>query len=287
MYFIKLTSTAACCCVLQHVLQQGRSRSSTQEQLARCMLGDRADQMNRDQKKKTFKPLKIKQRDEPWHWLHTVPIQFALFPVTCPCHQQGSHWGPCWRHLRSLGPLSRHSPLKSCTEMRLALMFALYPTCKAIIIHASWQSQAQSLLHLQLFALGYDMTTVDLFSFTYRSLCLSFSLLFSTQHCVPYLNPALIWRLGKSFTSRPVWHLLLSSVLQFSTTFTTVWLKYVHTQVCIVQCCSVYISAHLKVKQLTQFLFKNYRRVVCLKWWEMYWARIWAAQRNTNKKTWN
>lgn len=28
-------------------------------------------------------------------------------------------------------------PLKSCTAMCMALMFALYPTCKAIIIHAS------------------------------------------------------------------------------------------------------------------------------------------------------
>lgn len=42
--------------------------------------------------------------------------------------------------------------------MRMALMFALYPTCKAIIIYASWQSQASSLLHLLLFAFGYDMT---------------------------------------------------------------------------------------------------------------------------------
>lgn len=47
---------------------------------------------------------------------------------------------------------------------------------------------------------------VDLFSFTYCSLCLSFSV-FLYSDCVPRLNPTLIWRLVKSFTSQPVWHL--------------------------------------------------------------------------------
>lgn len=48
--------------------------------------------------------------------------------------------------------------------------------------------------------------TVDLFSFTYCSLCLSFSV-FLYSDCVPRLNPTLIWQLVKSFTSQPVWHL--------------------------------------------------------------------------------
>lgn len=51
---------------------------------------------------------------------------------------------------------------------------------------------APSLLHLQLFALGYDMTTVDLSSFTYRSPCLSFSPFLSPPDLVPCLSLTLI-----------------------------------------------------------------------------------------------
>lgn len=102
------------------------------------------------------------------------PVQFALFPVTCPCHHKGSHWGPYWGHLSlPWPPFLSPQPLKSCTAMCMALMFALYPTCKAIIIHASWQSRALSLLHLQLFALGDDMTARLISSLLHIAPCVS------------------------------------------------------------------------------------------------------------------
>lgn len=110
--------------------------------------------------------------------------------------------------------------------MCMALMFALYPTCKAIIIHASWQSQALSLLHLQLFALGYDMTTVDLFSFTYRSLSPSFSVfLYSRLYRIWILlfdNLENLLPLSLCDTSAS---LICSAV--FHITLTTGWYKYV------------------------------------------------------------
>lgn len=65
---------------------------------------------NKQKRRKVFNTYKKRNRKRrAWHWLCTVPIQFALFPVTCPCHQKGSHWGPYWGHLCSHGPLSRHS----------------------------------------------------------------------------------------------------------------------------------------------------------------------------------
>lgn len=67
-------------------------------------------------------------------------------------------------------------PLKCCSAMCTALMFALYPTCKAIIIHASWQSRAWSLLHLQLLALGYDITVRLISSRLHIAACVSLSL---------------------------------------------------------------------------------------------------------------
>lgn len=96
-------------------------------------------------------------------------------------------------------------PLKSCTEMYMALMFALYPTCKAIIIHPSWQSQALSLLHLQLFALGYDMTVWLISSLLHIAPRVSLFFLLS-DHALRS-NPTLVWRTGEYFTSSPVWHL--------------------------------------------------------------------------------
>lgn len=173
------------CAHLQCCMPYGSFSSSTQKELAWCMPGDREDQTNKEeaeeesfQHKNPFKKKKRK-RDEPWHWLHTVPVQFALFPVTCPCHQKGSHWGPYWGHLSLPWPPFSPQPLKSCTAMCMALMFALYPTCKAIIIHASWQSQALSLLHLQLFALGYDMTVRLISSLLHIAPCVSLSFCFS------------------------------------------------------------------------------------------------------------
>lgn len=59
--------------------------------------------------------------------------------------------------------------------MCMALMFALYPTCKAIIIHASWQSQGPSLLHLQLLALGDDMTVRLISPLLHITPCVSLS----------------------------------------------------------------------------------------------------------------
>lgn len=66
--------------------------------------------------------------------------------------------------------------------MYMALMFALYPTCKAIIIHPSWQSQALSLLHLQLFALGYDMTVRLISSLLHIAPHVSVFCSFKTMH---------------------------------------------------------------------------------------------------------
>lgn len=79
------------------MLMQRCSGSSTQT-LAWRTLGDREDQT----KKETFHTSKENQKTKTSP--DTVAVQFALFPVTCLCHQQESHWGPCWRHLRSLSP---------------------------------------------------------------------------------------------------------------------------------------------------------------------------------------
>lgn len=114
--------------------------------------------------------------------------------------------------------------------MCTALMFALYPTCKAIIIHASWQSQAPSLLHLQLFALGYDMTVRLISPLLHIPLPASpFLSVFLHSDCAPCLNLTLIWRLGKSFTSQArVTPLLLWCVWRST---------HVSAQVCFVQEC--------------------------------------------------
>lgn len=103
-------------------------------------------------------------------WRHTGMVQFALLAVTCPCRQKGTHWGrPCSHSPPPLSP----QPLKSCAAMCTALMFALYPPCKAIIIHASWQSQAAFVTSAARGLGRWHDCTVDLSSFTYRSPCLS------------------------------------------------------------------------------------------------------------------
>lgn len=83
-------------------------------------------QTKRSSKLSNTKPLKIKRR-QLWHQLYAGPVQFALFPLTCPCHQKGSHWGPYWGHLCSHGPLSLPRPLKSCTAQ---------PWCLPCTLHA-------------------------------------------------------------------------------------------------------------------------------------------------------
>lgn len=71
------------------------------------MLGKGEDQMNQKKSKK-----KKKREDKSFerlrHWLHTGGRgQFALFPVTCPCHQRGE--GGCWGSGgRILAPSSPH-----------------------------------------------------------------------------------------------------------------------------------------------------------------------------------
>lgn len=107
------------------------------------------------------------------HLICFVPIYLTLSSQWEPL---GAMLGPSSPPCLLLLPL----PLKSCTEMYTALMFALYPTCKAIISHPSWQSQALSLLHLQLFALGYDMTVRLISSLLHIAPCVS-PFFFSSQ----------------------------------------------------------------------------------------------------------
>lgn len=101
----------------------------------------------------------------------TRPICFV--PSYLPLPSEGEPLGAILGPSSLPWPPFSPQPLKSCTAMCMALMFALYPTCKAIIIHASWQSQALSLLHLQLFALGYDMTVRLISSLLHIAPCVS------------------------------------------------------------------------------------------------------------------
>lgn len=80
--------------------------------------------------------------------------------------------------------------------MCMALMFALYPTCKAIIIHASWQSQAPSLLHLQLLALGDDMTVRLISPLLHITPCVSLSVfLHSVYTAFEFCSDPTTWKI--------------------------------------------------------------------------------------------
>lgn len=78
------------------------------------------------------------------HCTHPICFVPSYLPLPSEGEPLGAILGPSLLPWPPFSP----QPLKSCTAMCMALMFALYPTCKAIIIHASWQSQALSLLHL-------------------------------------------------------------------------------------------------------------------------------------------
>lgn len=109
------------------------------------------------------------------HWARPICFVPSYLPLPSEGEPLGAILGPSSLPWPPFSP----QPLKSCTAMCTALMFALYPTCKAIIIHASWQSQALSLLHLQLFALGYDMTVRLISPLLHIAPCVSLPLCFS------------------------------------------------------------------------------------------------------------
>lgn len=131
---------------------------------------------------------KRKKREKFWAALaptlalHWGPRPICFVPGYLPLPSEGGGrvlglWGPYQGHLGSLIPPPPHTPTLVLTTVLplkcgaaalcVALMFALYPTCTAIIIRASWQSRRPSLLHLQLVASGpWHDSTVDLSSFT-------------------------------------------------------------------------------------------------------------------------
>lgn len=179
---------------------------------SRCTLGDRADQTNKEQKKKTFntKPLKTEKKRRALtlapHW--TRPICFV--PSYLPLPSAGEPLGAILAPVSLPWPPFSPQPLKSCTAMCMALMFALYPTCKAIIIHASWQSQPRLcyICSSSPWATTWLRLISPLLHIAPRvSLSLRFSLLQTLYHVWVWLwfDDLEIFYLSASVTPPPLW----------------------------------------------------------------------------------
>lgn len=163
----------------------------------------------RRRKVSNTKPLQIKEETRSPSLAPTLyPSNLLCSQLPAPAIRRGATGGHIGAIFRSHGPLFSPQPLKSCTAMCMALMFALYPTCKAIIIHASWQSQALSLLHLQLFALGYDMTVRLISSLLHIAPRVSLSFCFSALRlCTTFESNSDLTTWKIFYLSKPVWHL--------------------------------------------------------------------------------
>lgn len=114
-----------------------------------CQCTGRIKQTKEQKRRKVFNTYKKRNRKRraltlALHCTHPICFVPSYLPLPSEGEPLGAILGPSLLPWPPFSP----QPLKSCTAMCMALMFALYPTCKAIIIHASWQSQALSLLHL-------------------------------------------------------------------------------------------------------------------------------------------
>ncbi len=194
---------------------------------ARGQGGSNKDERRRRSKVFSTKRLKIKKARRALTLAPHCTRPICFVPSYLPLPSEGEPLGAILGPSSLPWPLFSPQPLKSCTAMCMALMFALYPTCKAIIIHASWQSQALSLLHLQLFALGYDMTVRLISSLLHIAPCVSLSFCFSALRlCTMFesnsdLTTWNIFYLSACVTPLPLW-----CVRQlFQTTRTTVGQK--------------------------------------------------------------
>lgn len=196
---------------VQYVLVCGvaYNSSSTSTPKAWFLLGDREDQINqRRRRRKVFNtnPYKQRQRDEPWHWLHNVPVQFALFQLPAPAIRRGATGGHIGATFAPMAPFLAtafkvlHCDVHGLDVCLVPYMQSYHYPCLLTIAGPVFVTSAALCLGL------WHDCTVDLFSFTYRSLCLPFPRLFCTQ-TVYRVWIQLIWWLGTSFTSQPVWHL--------------------------------------------------------------------------------
>lgn len=177
------------CAHLQGCMQQSSYGSSTQMELARCMLGDGEDQTNKKSRRrrrrgKVFntKPLKKKKREtSPDTGSTLYPSNLLCSQLPAPAIRRGATGGHIGAIFAPMAPvLTTAFKVLYCDVHGLDVCLVPYMQsyhypCLLTIAGPVFVTSAALCLGL------WHDCTVDLFSFTYRSLCLFFFLFFCTQ----------------------------------------------------------------------------------------------------------